>query len=200
MQSIFGYSLSLLLVLLLIPGCIGTRQTQAVPPVTPPITLSNEQIHSPSGDMSARLPYNWVMLDAQQIESPQVFAVACNPEYTLSVIFSEIPIDNTMKSRFSRDGVGGLIDLSFERRMRRSNGRATTIGDVEEFAIGKRRFSAYSYTTDTSKTMTRVAIFYTARNLYECAITELTFSDHPLPDIPTLTYIHQLILGGVDWE
>lgn len=181
-------------------GCFSPRTTRQMPPAsTPAVPLSSEQLTSPSGELSARLPVGWITMDAQQFEEPQIFVVACNPSYTLSVIFSESPIDQTARSRFEKDGAGGLLDLSFERRQRRSNGRATMVGAAEEFAIGPRRFSAYTYTTDSSRTLTRVAVFFTGRSLFECAMTQLLFREGDLPDLPTMVYIHQVILGGMEW-
>lgn len=183
-------------------GCFGakqTQQTEASSEQLPAITLATEQIHSPSGDMAARLPADWVMLDAGLLESPQVFAVACNPQYTLSAIFSEAQADNVARNILSRDGLRGLVDASFQRHMKRSNGRAQMIGDPEEFAIGRRRFAAYSYSTDSLGTITRVAVFYTNTHVYECALTHLTFNASDLPSAKALRGIHQLILGGIEW-
>jgi len=149
--------------------------------------------------MSARLPSGWVTIDAQQIESPSIFAVACNPTYTVSIIFSETPIDEATRRDFDREGEKALISQSFDRRLRRSNGRATMVGESEAFAIGRRRFSAYTYSTDSTKTVTRVALYFTNRNLYECAITQLPFGGTDIPDVATMTYIHQVVLGGIEW-
>ncbi|MBS1911182.1 MAG: hypothetical protein JST22_04275 [Bacteroidetes bacterium] len=192
----------LLCLVLLVAGCTGAKQTQQEEtgtPTTPPISLSAEQLHSPSGDMTARIPKGWVIVDAGKLESPQVFAVTCNPEYTMSVIFSESPVDNAARGIFSRDGLRGLVDASFQRHRKRSNGRAAMTGDIEEFAIGRRQFAAYTYTTDSTQTFTRVAVFYTNAHLYECAITHLTFNARELPNAKLVRAIHQVILGGIDW-
>lgn len=190
-----------ILLAILIAGCTGARQTQQTEETTaiPSITFSSDQLHSPSGDMSARIPKGWVMIDAEKLESPQVFAVACNPEYSISVIFSEAPVDNAARGIFSRDGLKGLVDASFQRHMKRSRGRAAMAGDVEEFAIGRRQFAAYTYSTDSMKTLTRVAVFFTNAHLYECAITHLTFNTQDLPNEKALRSIHQLILGSIEW-
>lgn len=192
----------LFLLALAVAGCFGAKQTQRSDSGmegTPALAFSSEQIHSPSGDMAARLPLEWVRVDAEQLESPQVFAVACNPEYTLSVIFSESQTDNNARAILSRDGLPGLVDASFQRHLKRSRGRAQMAGDPEEFAIGRRRFAAYTYTTDSLQTMTRVAVFYTNTHVYECALTHLAFNTQELPSSRTLRGIHQLILGGIEW-
>ena len=186
-----------------IAGCTAPRQVQQTSDLDASfakITLSREQIHSPSGDMSARLPENWVLLDPEKLEAPQVFSMACNPEYTVSLIFSEAPLDGSAKGVLTRDGLRGLCEASFQRRVKRSNGRAEMMGEMEEFSIGKKRFGAYIYTTDSSLTMTRVAVFNTSAHIYECAITQLPFRESELPSEKLLRTIHQIILGSIESE
>lgn len=189
---------------LAISGCIGGQQTvqsegDEFNSKFPAVTVSDRRIHSPTGDMSARLPDGWVTLDVEKLEAPELFAVACNPEYTISLVFSAVGVDNDARKGFDRGGMAGLAEASLERHRKRSGGRAIAVADIEEFAIGRRRFGAYTYTTDSSRTMTRVAVFYTASNLYECAVTHLTFTDRDLPTLKTLREIHQLVLASVEW-
>jgi hypothetical protein len=189
--------------LAVIAGCTAPRQAQQTNDLDASftkITLSQEQIHSPSGDMSARLPEEWVLLDPEKLESPQVFSMACNPEYTLSLIFSEVPLDAGAKGILSRDGLRGLCEASFQRRVKRSSGRAEMVGDVEEFSIGKKRFGAFTYTTDSNKTLTRIALFNTSAHIYECAITQLPFRADDLPGEKLLRTVHQIILGSIESE
>jgi hypothetical protein len=189
---------------LLLAGCIGTQQTvqtegEDFNSKFPAVTVSETRVHSPTGDMSARLPQGWVTLDVDRLDSPELFAVACNPEYTVSLIFSAVAVDNTARRGFDRGGMAGLAEASFERHRKRSAGRATLQSEFEEFTIGRRRFGAYTYSTDSMQTLTRVAVFYTASNLYECAVTHLTFTDRDLPTLKTLREIHQLVLSTVEW-
>jgi hypothetical protein len=149
--------------------------------------------------MTAHLPSNWVTIDPEKMEDPQIFAVACDPDYTLSLVFSEVTLDNSSRAGLDRKGMRGLLDASFARRQKRTGMRAREVGDVEEFVIGLRKFGAYTYTTDSMHTVTRVALFYTNYHLYECAITQLTFSERePLPP-KQVRDIHQLVLTTVEW-
>lgn len=184
-------------------GCIGTQKgTQSEADEFgsrfPPVTVSEARIHSPNGDMSARVPDGWVMLDVDRLESPELFAVACNPEYTVSLIFSALSVDNAARRGFDRGGMAGLAEASFERRKKRSAGRARMVSDYEEFTIGRLRFGAYTYTTDSVPSLTRVAVFYSAQNLYECAVTHLTFTDRDLPPLKALREIQQVVLATVE--
>lgn len=183
-------------------ACTGSRKsaTDADTSFVPPdVTLAAEAIHSPNGDMMARLPKGWVRLNAPELESPQVFSVACNPEYTMSVIFSEGSIDNATLATVDKVGLRAIAQNAFMRRYNRSGRRAKMFGEVEEFAIGLRKFGAYTYSVDTMKTFTRVAVFATNSHLYECALTQMTFRDNQIPSVRTMKYIQQLILSSVEW-
>lgn len=182
-------------------GCIGTQKAAVAEDTSlkfPAIVVSDERVHSPSGDMSARLPDGWVTLDVGKLSSPELFAMACNTNYTLSLMFSAIGVDNAARRGFDRGGMAGLAEASFERHRKRSAGRARMVSEVEEFAIGRRRFGAYTYSTDSLQTLTRVAVFYTATNLYECAVTHLTFTDRDLPTLKTMREIQQLVLATIE--
>src|ERR1041385_661907 len=157
-------------------GCASSRQTRQEDDDfyarLPPVTISStEIIHSPAGDMTARLPHGWVTVEVEKLEDPKIFAVACDPNYTMSLVFSEVALDNSIRTGFDRGGMRGVLEASFLRRQKRSAGRAQGMTEVEEFTIGSRQFGSYIYTTDSMRTITRVAVFYTTAHLYECAIT-----------------------------
>jgi hypothetical protein len=198
--TIIRYTLPCLAVIA--AGCSTPKQTQQQPDFFsqfPLVSLSPNTIHSPSGDMTARVPAEWVSVDAEKLENPQIFGVACRPDYTVSVVFNEVPMDNTIRASFDRGGMGGLLEASFARRQRRVGGRAGEMQEVEQFTIGQRKFGAYMYTTDSMQTITRVAVFFTNFHLYECSIIHLTFGEKELPDPRTLRDMHQIILGGIEW-
>jgi hypothetical protein len=166
----------------------------------PPVMISPTAIvHSPNGDMSARIPHEWILIDATQLEMPEVFAVACDPDYTMSLVFSETPVDDAARRGYRSSGVRGLAEAGFQRRRARSADPIQLVGQIEEFAIGRRLFSAYTYSSDSMHTITRAAVFITDSHMYECAITHLTFSGKDLPDQPTIRDIHQLVLGTIEW-
>ena len=166
----------------------------------PIVELSDKVIYSPTSDMRAHLPDNWVALDARGFRNPDIFAVACDSEYRMAVIFSHIPIDPELGDIYRRHGISGLLKKNYEDRLERiSDWFTPEMLSVEEFALGRRRFGAYTFTTDSSLTVTRVALFYTRKNLYECALTHLPYSESELPTLSDLREIHQIILGGVEW-
>ena len=166
----------------------------------PAVELSDDVVYSPAGDMRAHLPEDWIALDAMRFGNPDIFAGACDPDYTMAVVFSSVPLDPDLGDVFRRSGMIGLLKKNFQDRVERiGDWYSPLLIDAEEFALGRRRFGAYTFTTDSSLSMTRVGMFYTRKNLYECAITHLPYSESELPDIIKLKEIHQIVLGGIEW-
>lgn len=184
-------------------GCPSPQQTvkpvDSIPAAPPIVQLSTELVHSPGGDMTLKIPVGWVTMDIEQLQTPQVFSVACNPEYTMSLVIGEIPLENSVRAAYNATGLKGLAEVSFQRRWKGSQSKARMVGSVEEFELGKRRFAAYSYTTDGGITLTRVAVFFTTTHLYECAITNLTFSDGEPANLETMQEILRLVLASATW-
>ncbi|MBX7216703.1 MAG: hypothetical protein K1X90_06985 [Candidatus Kapabacteria bacterium] len=184
-------------------GCPSPQQTvkpvDTVVVAPPVVQLSADAVHSPAGDMTVKIPVGWVAMDIEQLQTPQVFSVACDPSYTMSLVMGEIPMDNNVRAAYDASGLKGLAEISFQRRWKGSQSRARMEGLVEEFELGKRRFAAYSYTTDGGATLTRVAVFFTATRLYECAIANLTFTDREPADAKMMEEILRLVLASAMW-
>ena len=53
----------------------------------PAIAMSDEIVRSSVGDMVALLPEEWFFMDVKNKVPSNVFAVAVNPQYTLSLVF-----------------------------------------------------------------------------------------------------------------
>lgn len=198
-----SFRILLLACLLLFGGCPSPKQvvksadTVAVAP--PIVELSADLVHSPGGDMTVRIPAGWVTMDVEQLQAPQVFSVACNPGYTMSLVMGEIPVENNVRAAYDANGLKGLAEVSFQRRWKGSQSKAQMVGIVEELELGKRRFATYAYSTDDAATITRVAVFFTTTHLYECAITNLTFSDGEPASLQTMQEILRVVLASVMW-
>lgn len=197
--------LALFLPLVFLPaGCAAPKKAPAVQEddffaMVPAVELSEEVIYSPEGDMKARLPDGWVTLDDARFGNPEIFAVACDPEYRMVIVFSEIPMDQALGEVFRSKGMMGLLQANFNERLSRMSGPAPQLLAGEEFALGRRKFGAYAFTADSGATMTRVALYYTPKHLYECAISNLPYTESDVPSSQTIKDIHQVVLGGIEW-
>ena len=126
----------------------------------PAVELSDDVVYSPAGDMRAHLPEDWIALDAMRFGNPDIFAVACDPDYTMAVVFSSVPLDPDLGDVFRRSGMIGLLKKNFQDRVERiGDWYSPLLIDAEEFALGRRRFGAYTFTTDSSLSMTSVGMF-----------------------------------------
>jgi hypothetical protein len=165
----------------------------------PAIELSaDDLVYSRAGDLRAALPVGWVSLDALSFGIPELFVVACDADYSMTLLFSEIPIDRELGRSYQDGGMPALVKAHFEDRKDRAIPEVLEfVGG--EFTIGRRRFYGYLYTQDKGVTYTRVALFTTGRNLYECTITHLPYSESDLPSLERFQEIHQIILSGITW-
>jgi len=187
-----------LLLLLLagtLPAGCGTVGTALAPqPVA--LDFGDQQIHAPAGDLTATVPLGWVMIDPPQLASLQAFGAFCNPEYTVAVAFAraasggEVSTTGTLQE---------AIDVGFALRKRRSGDRAQLLNRGETTVSG-RTLGVYTYTTDSSQTVTRVVVIPARMSLYECSITPLSISGRssPIP-LDSMGRLHQAILGAVEW-
>lgn len=138
-------------------------------------------------------------MDIEQLQTPQVFSVACNPGYSMSLVVGEIPVDNGVRAAYDAGGLKGLAEVSFQRRWKGSGSKAQMVGLSEELTIGQRRFATYSFTTDGGQTTTHAAVFFTTTRLYECAITNLTFSDAEPASTKVMQEILRLVMASATW-
>lgn len=201
-------SLTLLLGLLLLfgMGCSAEKEVVREPTIEeiiasiPPIELSeNDLVYSRAGDLRGALPVGWVSLDALSFGIPELFVVACDADYSMTLLMSEIPIDRELGQAYQEGGMPALVKAHFDDRKSRAEPEVLELIQGGEFTIGRRRFYGYLYTQDQGVTHTRVALFSTGRNLYECTITHLPYSESELPSVERLQEIHQIILSGIAW-
>ncbi|MCE7936164.1 MAG: hypothetical protein DYG96_16475 [Chlorobi bacterium CHB2] len=165
-------------------GCPSPQQTvkpvDTVVVAPPLVQLSADAVHSPAGDMTVKIR----RLRRLAEDGPHLVGGQAR---------------GNVRAAYDASGLKGLAEISFQRRWKGSQSRARMEGLVEEFELGKRRFAAYSYTTDGGATLTRVAVFFTATRLYECAIANLTFSDNDPADPKAMEEILRLVLASAMW-
>lgn len=185
--------LTLLLGSLLV-GCGTVGGVVAPRPV--PLDFGDQQIHAPGGDLTATVPLGWVMIDPPQLSSLQAFGAFCSPDYTVAVAFARAAAGGDVTTP---GGINEAIDAGFALRRKRSGDRAQIL-DRGETVVKGRTLGVYTYTTDSSRTITRVVVLPARANLYECAITPLSINS-PVAAIPldSLARLHQTILGAVEW-
>jgi len=174
------------------------------------VTLSQDVIFSPDGNMNAKIPEGWVIATPQtQGSTANVFAVVCDPEYRYMLTFTELPY-NEINVLSNSNELTNLSNAVLKWRKRRYSGYIDQLVEPYLMNIKNKQFSIFSYTTDSNASVIRSAVFLTQAaanpksknvtyNLYECMLTQIPNKDKPLPSPQELAVIHKTVLEGIKW-
>ena len=203
-------------VVLLASGCLFVKQKDAPPPPPtllspqPEILMSENLVRSKAGDMIAFLPQGWFFVELEGKAPSEVFAIAVNPDYTLSAVFSTLRKTETSDSVVGREGIYALARMSFARHERKSAGNVKLVGKTTELKIGSREFGSFEITgvfrPDSTGALpgvplvygtlkTKVAVFNSSiNNYYELALVPTTISGKPLPSEDDINNVFRSML------
>ncbi len=190
-------------------GCIIVKgsdeeqgeQASVVAP-KPLLPMSDELIRSESGDMIAFLPASWFFMDVNEKVSSSVFAVAVNPDYTASLVFSELRRDDALEDAFQKEGLIGVARASYQKRERKTAGLVKNAGGFDVRMLGTKQFGTYQYSDAGAGNVlpTRVAVFRSALgNFYECTLAVLPFTGRKVPANEEMEKIYQSVLATIDY-
>lgn len=191
-----------------VPGCLFVKappdqspevQNVALSP-QPEVPMSDEIIRTRAGDMIAFLPQGWVFLDTKDRQSADVVAVAVNPDYTLSAVFSTIADAESSREARETEGVLGLARIAFSRHARKTAGATKLVGTYGTAELGPRRFGTYAFSTTGGAQRTRCAVFTASTGTqYEFALVPLAVSGRDIPPDADIQSIFRSILSTVQY-
>ncbi|MBS1538138.1 MAG: hypothetical protein JST20_10375 [Bacteroidetes bacterium] len=206
---------------LLLSGCLFVKPKAAPPPPPtllspqPEIQMSDELVRSKAGDMIAFLPKGWFFVELEGKTSSDIFAIAVNPDYTLSAVFSTLRKTETSDSVIEREGIYALARMSFARHERKSAGNVKLVSKTSALKIGSREFGYFEiagvYHPDTTTALpgvppiysslkTKIAVFNSSINTYyELALVPTTISGKPLLTEDEINKIFRSILTTVQF-
>lgn len=163
------------------------------------LPMSEELVRTRQGDMIALLPQGWVFIDTKQSTSPDIVAVAVNPEYTLSVVFSNLTSAQTTQEELQREGMLGLARVAFNKHNKKSGGVAKLIGTYELANLGPRKFGLYDFTVNSSA-RTRCAVFTSSiGEHYEVAVVPMNVTGRDIPADSLQRKVFRSILSTVQF-
>jgi hypothetical protein len=166
----------------------------------PELEMSEEIVRTQAGDIIAQLPKGWIFLDPKGQQSTEIIAVATNPEYSLTAVFSQIQHGESSKELSEQDGMLGLARTAFARRSRKTAGTAKLIGTYKTAQLGTRTFGMYDFSTTSGALRTRCAVFTSSiGNHYEFALVPLTIGGKDLPVDAEIQRIFRSILATVQY-
>jgi hypothetical protein len=188
-------------------GCliIKHKQVEEPQPVIqlspkPEIPMSEEIVRSRKGDMIAFLPKDWFFVDVEEKASADIFAVAVNPDYTLSAVFSIIRKTDRIDEVVDKEGLLGLARTSFARHEKKTAGTVKQVGNYSSIQLGPLEFVMYEFSTSASSEATRAAVFKSSLNqYYQFALVPMNFNGKPQPDKAEIDVIFNSILATIQY-
>lgn len=164
----------------------------------PEVPMSDNIIRSKTGDMIAFLPTGWSLIDVKDKVSSDVIAVAVNPEYTLSAVFSHFRTGDKSNTVYQNEGLLGLARLSLAKHERKTSGSVNQIGKYYTVELGKNKFAKYDFSSTNGAIVTRVAVFASVINeFYEFALIPMDFSGNQLPPSDEVDKIFRSIMTSI---
>jgi len=183
-----GRAFRKLLFLILLSGCIVVKEkvpdeeftTEFTLLKKPSIAMSDEFVRSERGDMIAFLPSGWFFIDTENKAPSNVFAVAVNQEYTLSLVFSKLTNKMDVQTIYKTDGLLGIAMQSLQIKQIKSLNNIRLIGNFEPIKNGTQKFYVYKFENITNKLLGKSAIFITPLNeVYEFSLIQLDIKEKP---------------------
>lgn len=193
--------------LLVLSSCIVVKhdeQSDVTPIVTlspkPEIEMSDLLVRSKQGDLIALMPKDWFFVDVNDRASADVFAIAVNPEYSLSAVFAQIRPGSNSEDILNNEGLLGLARMSLNNKSKRTAGGIRQSGKFSPIEIGTKKFVSYDYTTSNGLINSRAIVFIsTLNNYYEFALMPMDITSKPKPDSLEFDRIFRSIVSTIEF-
>lgn len=152
---------------------------------TAPFSISEEVSTSPDTRLVANIPAGWLFVENDEGSRGGTYAIAVNPEYTLSIVFSvhTAPLGPTLQ--VDTLAPVELARAMYERRRTRSNLPLTLPSNPYEGISGTRTFGVYEFATSIAGNMISAVIAGDAATVYEVSVLPLmvTAKDPPQKNV-----------------
>lgn len=164
----------------------------------PQIEMSDDALRSPRGDMICLIPKGWFFTDLSDDTPKDVFAIAVNPEYTLSIVFSSYQSNEMLEDIYKQQHMIGLANASFDRKQKRTGGSLIKFDKIYTINSNNLEFAIYHYRTRTQPLNAFTAIFKSSMNIiYEVTIIPMNLSGITLPTEDEMNKIFNSIISTI---
>lgn len=198
----------LILIIIFFQSCIivihKDETTNFEPEITlspkPILKMSDNLIRSDKGDMIAFLPLNWFLVDVELRINSDVIAVAVNPDYTLSAIFSHIRNNEIVDETYSKEGLYGLARISYERRENKTLGGIKQIGKYQTINMGNQEYVKYEYSSTSGSLVAKSAVYVSSTgDFYEVSIVPINIKNNIQPNSREVDEVFQSFLASIKY-
>ena len=166
----------------------------------PEIQMSETIIRSEKGDMISNIPEGWFFVDVEDRVSPDVIAVAVNPDYTLSCLFTVIKQNEKITQTAQKEGLMGLARAGFSRHDVKTAGAVKLSGKYRQIDMGSKQFVEYEYSTTAGGLPAKSAVFIsTIGEYYEFSLIPMSVSGKELPSPDEMNRVFRSILASIQY-
>ncbi len=164
----------------------------------PKIIMGEEILRSEKGDMISLLPKDWFFIDLGPDTPSDVYAVAVNPDYSLSLVFSCVKNNPIIDDVFKEQKLIGIANLLFDKKQKKSLGGLIKNHTISTFTSSHMEFVMYKYRTKSQPIFSYNAVFRsTTDNVYEISMIPLNLSGITMPSDFEMETIFTSVLATV---
>lgn len=197
---------SLLLLSLILTNCIFVKKhTEEVDEyvsmdliLKPKIIMGEEVLRSEKGDMISLLPKDWFFIDLGPDTPSDVFAIAVNPDYSLSLVFSSITSNPLLDDVYKEQKLIGLANMFFDKKQKKALGGLIKSHTITSLTSSHMEFVMYKYRTKSQPIFSYNAVFRsTIDYIYEISLIPLNLSGITMPSDFEMETIFTSVLATV---
>jgi hypothetical protein len=146
------------------------------------IKMSDKIIRSKNGDMVVSIPENWFFIEPGGSISSEVFAIAVNPEYTISAIFSNLRKSQEFTEVVEKEGLIGLSRLCYTKHNEKAINNINLVENPQIINLQQQKFGFYSFLKQKDNTFGNAAVFISSTGeYYEFALVTMDFTSNVSP-------------------
>lgn len=150
--------------------------------------------------MIAFIPEEWFFINVDDKAPAGVFAVAVNPDYSLSAVFSNIKSTPEIKKFAEEGNILGIAKESLTSQKEKTGGRVKLLGNFEEVEMGEMKFIKYQVTTTNGALFSNICVLKTEfNNIYRFSLVPMDVIGKPIPRQETVDNIFQSILTTIKY-
>lgn len=166
----------------------------------PEIAMSNKLVRSEKGDMIALLPKDWFFVNPSEKLSVDVFSIASNPEYTMTLLFSHIRGTEIVVDAYESDGLLGAARLSLQKHIRKTAGAVKQIGKYQNLKLGPYEYIKFEISTTSGALTTHSAVFRSnIGNFYQVSLVPINITGRSVPSKLETAKIFRSVLATVKY-
>ncbi len=182
---------------------IIVKNTEYIPSAATPkpeIKMSNKIVRTATGDMMALLPEGWFFIEVDGNLSSEVFAVAVNPEYTMSAVFSQLRKSDEIQEIVDKEKQLGLARAVFSKHEARANGNMKLSDKYHLTEIGLQKFGSFSFIKAKDNTYGTSAVFISSIDeYYEFSLVTMSINNNIQPSKNEFDKVYRSILATLKY-